>query len=330
MRRVVNGVCLALMFASTAAAQTGVERDSASHTTRTVTVAPDVQLEVLDWGGSGRAVVLLAGMGATAHTFDDFAPHLAANYHVYGITRRGFGRSSAPMYGYGADTLADDVLAVIDSLGLSRPVVVGHSMAGEELSSIGSRHPERVSGLIYLDAGYDYALYDTTHGNATIDLNELIRKLGSLRFGSGASAVERRRTMIALADTTLPALSGSFHAILKDSPMLPGPAPRPMARIPYAMIAGQRKFTSVQGPVLAIFASPPEAPPGAGNDPAMREMITEVDSATETQVRAFARQVPQARVVRIPRANHFLYRSHEARVLQEMRAFINTLPGGVR
>jgi pimeloyl-ACP methyl ester carboxylesterase len=45
------------------------------------------------------------------------------------------------------------VLAVCDSLKLNRPVLIGHSIAGEELSSIGSRHPEKVAGLIYLDAG---------------------------------------------------------------------------------------------------------------------------------------------------------------------------------
>jgi pimeloyl-ACP methyl ester carboxylesterase len=63
-----------------------------------------------------------------------------------GVTRRGFGSSSAPAAGYGADRLGDDVLA-------------GHSLSGEELSSIGSRHPENVAGLVYLDAGYSYAFH---------------------------------------------------------------------------------------------------------------------------------------------------------------------------
>lgn len=51
-----------------------------------VEVAPRVRLEVLDWGGSGRAVILLAGSGNTAHVFDDFAPKLAAFAHAYGIS----------------------------------------------------------------------------------------------------------------------------------------------------------------------------------------------------------------------------------------------------
>lgn len=135
-------------------------RDPSPHTVQFVTVDKDVKLEVLDWGGTGRSLVMLAGLGNTAHIFDRFAPKLTSTYHVYGITRRGFGDSSAPASGYESDRLGDDVLAVIDALKIARPVLAGHSIAGEELSSIGSRHPEKVAGLIYLDAGYFYAYYD--------------------------------------------------------------------------------------------------------------------------------------------------------------------------
>lgn len=147
-------------------------KDPAPHTIQFVTVDKaanqPVKLEALDWGGSGRPLVLLAGLGNTAHIFDKFAPKLTAAYHVYGITRRGFGASSAPSpsaAAYAADRLGDDVLAVLDALKLNRPVLAGHSLGGEELSSVGSRHPERVAGLIYLDAGYSYAYYDRSRGD---------------------------------------------------------------------------------------------------------------------------------------------------------------------
>jgi hypothetical protein len=81
--------------------------DASPHRIKMVTVAPDVQLETLDWGGSGRPIVLLAGLGNTAHIFDDLAMKLRVHYHVYGITRRGFGKSSAPKDGYGTDRRAD-------------------------------------------------------------------------------------------------------------------------------------------------------------------------------------------------------------------------------
>ena len=300
--------------------------DTSPHHVRFVTVEDSVHLEVLDWGGSGRVVVLLAGLGNTAHVFDDFAPKLAATYHVYGVTRRGFGRSSSPAFGYEADKLGDDVLAAMDSLGLRRPIVAGHSMGGEELSSMGSRRPDKVAALIYLDAGYDYAFYDQSHGNTTIDINNIIRQFGKLRQGSGASPQERRQAIRTLADTSLPDFLKKARWMLQQPAPQAGPVSRPMARVPYAIISGQQKYTAIHGPVLAIFASPPAIPPGAENDPVMRPRIAEVDSATELQASAFTRGVPQARVVRIPRADHYVFRSNEDEVLREMRAFISSLP----
>jgi alpha-beta hydrolase superfamily lysophospholipase len=92
-------------------------------------------------------VVLLAGAGDTAHVFDDFAPKLAASYHVYGITRRGFGASEFAAENT-VDRLGDDVLAVLDSLKLQRAVLVGHSIAGEKLSSwVPASRPRRGTGL---------------------------------------------------------------------------------------------------------------------------------------------------------------------------------------
>src|SRR5262249_6864891 len=90
--------------------------DNAGHKVTFVTVEPGVQLEVLDWGGTGEALVLLAGMGDNAHVFDQFAHQFTDRFHVIGITRRGFGRSSQPAHGYDLDTRARDDIAVLDKL----------------------------------------------------------------------------------------------------------------------------------------------------------------------------------------------------------------------
>src|SRR3954468_23205894 len=110
------------------------------HQVKFITVDEDVQLEVLDWGGSGRQSFCLTGSGNTAHVFDDFAPKLTDCCHVYGITRRGFGSSSRPSTGYDDQRLADDVLRVLDALQLDHPVLVAHSMGGGELTTIGRQH----------------------------------------------------------------------------------------------------------------------------------------------------------------------------------------------
>jgi pimeloyl-ACP methyl ester carboxylesterase len=140
-----------------------------------------VKLEVLDWGGSGQPLVLLAGLGNTAHVFDDIAPKLARHFHVYGITRRGFGASSTPKSGYTVDRLANDVVVVLKTLNIQRPILVGHSIAGEELSEIGLRHPERVAGLVYLDAVQPYSVYDPRNGAYLPDLNSLETQIRRMR-----------------------------------------------------------------------------------------------------------------------------------------------------
>jgi len=130
--------------------------DPSPHTVRMVTVSSGTSLEVLDWSGQGPSLVLLAGLGNTAHVFDDVAESLGDSFHVYGITRRGFGRSSQP-----PDTdvasLVSDLRIVLDSLRLSRVILVGHSIAGDELTGFAASYPDECRALVYLEAAYDHS-----------------------------------------------------------------------------------------------------------------------------------------------------------------------------
>jgi pimeloyl-ACP methyl ester carboxylesterase len=126
--------------------------DDTPHTIRFVTVAPGVQVEVVDWGGAGEAMVLLTGSGDNAHVYDRFAFQFTDWFHVVGITRRGWLPSSQPPGGYDVPTRAADDVAVLDALGIDKAVFVGHSAAGMELIQLGRAHRERVDKLIFLDA----------------------------------------------------------------------------------------------------------------------------------------------------------------------------------
>jgi hypothetical protein len=79
------------------------ERSSAAavadSSVRLIAVAPDVRLEVLDWGGTGPAMVFLAGMGGEPDSYRAFASRFRDGYHLYGINRRGEGGSDTPMSG---------------------------------------------------------------------------------------------------------------------------------------------------------------------------------------------------------------------------------------
>ncbi len=313
----------ALLFAQESTAP----RDSSPHSVKFINVDKNVNLEVLDWGGSGRPLVMLAGLGGTAHIFDKFAPKLNAAYHVYGITRRGFGASSVPALAipnYSADRLGDDVLAVIESLELNRPVLVGHSIAGEELSSVGSRYPEKVAGLIYLDSGYSYAYYDSSRGDAWIDSLEFRKKLEQLI--PGKTSQDPKRVVEDLLQT-IPQFEKTlqeWHKTLEAMPPPPTPA-LPALTPAQAVLEGQRKYTNIPVPVLAIYAIPHDFGP-AFPDPVARAAAEARDLVySGAQAKAFETGVPSAHVVRLPHASHLIFSSNEADVLAEMRAFLARL-----
>src|SRR6185436_1064315 len=105
----------------------------------------------------GPPLVFLSGLQDVAHGFDDFAPQFSDRHHVIGITRRGYGASSQPPSGYDVVSRVADLRAVLDSLQLGRVALVGHSIAGDELTGFAAAYPERVSALVYLDAAYDHS-----------------------------------------------------------------------------------------------------------------------------------------------------------------------------
>ena len=184
-----------------------------------VEVQPDVKLEVLDWGGTGRNLVLLAGLGSTGHVFDSLGPKLAAHYHVMGITRRGFGQSSAPQTGYDPRRLGDDVVAVLDALHIADPILIGHSIAGEELSAVSTYHPGRAAALIYLEATGTFALYNPKYGDYTPALAQLRDDLSELQKNLfDDSLISKTLTDMALFQANLANLQAEVEGATGPSP----------------------------------------------------------------------------------------------------------------
>ena len=94
-----------------------------------------------------------------------------------------------------------------------------------------------------------------------------------------------------------------------------------------AIVNGAQKYTAIYTPVLAIFADPHEFRSLAKKDPTRTAALrTHDEQATTAQVNAFQTAVPQAHVVRIPDADHFLYMSNADQVVREITTFISALP----
>jgi pimeloyl-ACP methyl ester carboxylesterase len=305
--------------------QTSVGPDSSPHRNERVEVEANVSVEVLDWGGSGRAVMLLAGGGNTAHVFDDFAPPLARRYHIYGVTRRGYGISSKPLVGYSVDRLADDVAAAIGALKIERPVLVGHSVAGDELSSMGSRHPEQIAGLVYLDAAYDRA------DEAWNAINGKLPKTAPTPADL-ADVAAFQRWMTRALGFTLP-LSEIYNEFELTADGRIG-----RSRIPPTVsgeiLAGMKKpdYSRLRVPALALYAqyrSIQEAPGYKENDDAVRaaleEYLTLVAARQLVEIEAFKTQAANARVARVP-GGHYFFLANQADTYREIESFIAHLP----
>lgn len=86
-------------------------------------------------------------------------------------------------------------------------------------------------------------------------------------------------------------------------------------------------FSMVDVPILAIFAVPPDIGSVLAGDPEGRATLeARYVEKYAPQAAAFEKATPSAHVVRLAHADHEVYRSNEADVLREMKAFISTLP----
>jgi pimeloyl-ACP methyl ester carboxylesterase len=289
---------------------------------RFVTIAPAVKLEVLDWGGSGPPVVFLSGLQDVAHGFDDFAPQFTDKHHVLAITRRGYGASSQPPSGYDLASRVADLKAALDSLHLSRVALVGHSIAGDELTAFAASYPTRVSGLVYLDAAYDHS--DVRHLlNVPAPWPPMLA-----RDSASPGAVQtylKRAFGMHIPEAQIRAIGRYDAAGRLVADVTP-------ARIDSLVLAGcgHPDYRSVRAPVLAIYAvvdSAPEIFPAWATLSAARRADAGRFAATleawAVRERArLRRERPTAQVRELHGANHYVFSSHPAAVRRAMRAFL--------
>jgi thimet oligopeptidase len=301
-------------------------RDTARHAIRFISVAPGVKLEVLDWGGSGPPVVLLAGLGNTAHSFDEFAPELTNAFHVYGVTRRGFGGSSHPGTGYDVPTLTADLATVLDSLRLTNVALIGHSIAGDEMTRLAATHPERLSRLVYLDAAHD-------------------RTTGMSELRAARLAPPPPPPPMTAADSASPASVRAYYSRMGT--------PLPESEIRATQLFGtdgrvQRFLTpdsvtgaiarsveppahaKIKAPALAIYPvhdSAAQLPWYSQLDSAgkvARQRILEFNRARVARQRdLFEREVTQGRTEVIHGAGHYAHLTHQREVIALMRGFLS-------
>jgi pimeloyl-ACP methyl ester carboxylesterase len=315
-------------------------QDPSKHRIRFLMVEPGVNLELLDWGGSGRSIVLLAGSGNTGHVFDEFAPKLLDCCHVYAITRRGYGASSRPADGYGWQRLAEDVFQVIEREHIPSPVLIGHSMAGGEMTPVGHEHSDRLSGIVYLDALGD----KEDDPPADKEWAEAQAKLPPGLLPPPPVCAPEDRSSFAAYRTSWGCRLGFMFPESELRQMFSeeadGSVGPPMSPgwVSQAIDKGtifRRDYSDIRVPVLALnrgFA------PDATTDDVLKafhyEPKTAADRAAIDRFMAagavvlgrwtdkLKRGAPNPRLVWYPNAGHYVYMTNEADVLREIHAFV--------
>ena len=126
--------------------------------TEWIPVAEGVELAADAWTPAvpgAPPFVLVHGLASNARLWDGVAVGLvAAGHSVVTLDLRGHGRSSKPDGPYDVPTVADDVAALIDRLGIDRPVVAGQSWGGNVVLELAARHPEAIRGIVCVDGGW--------------------------------------------------------------------------------------------------------------------------------------------------------------------------------
>lgn len=105
-----------------------------------------------DWRGGGVPVLAVQGLGSNHRLFELLA-NVMPDQRIISVDARGRATAAAVPSPDGITTQADDLVAVLDHLGIDKAVVVGHSMGGFVSLRFAQRHADRLEGLVLLDGG---------------------------------------------------------------------------------------------------------------------------------------------------------------------------------
>ncbi|MFN8595240.1 MAG: alpha/beta hydrolase [Anaerolineae bacterium] len=308
--------------------------DTSPHVSDFVSVN-GVRLHYLDWGGAGPALLFLAGLGCSAHIFDRFAPRFTDRFHVLALTRRGHGESDYPDTGYDIDTLTDDIRCFMDTLKIEQAVLVGHSLAGIELSRFATLHPTRVLKLVYLDAAYDYA---SPNFKAMLAKNPVPR-LQPADANAEHYALEDYKASL---KRCYPALAIMWNEVL-DTEMMHSvkftPEGKVVERMSDAISQALRdtlnnyspEIAKISAPMLSFFVNAngtdylSDAFMSAEQQAEVLEFFATVRRPFNQEwIEQFRRAVPHARIVELSDGHHYCFIMQEKCVLNAMRSFLLT------
>jgi pimeloyl-ACP methyl ester carboxylesterase len=287
------------------------------------------RLEYLDWGGSGSPLLFLAGLGGTAHIFNDLAPEFRSNHRSIALTRRGFGKSEQTAGGYELNGLARDIFAFASSLGLRDVTLVGHSYGGAEAIRAAELYPELIRRVVLLDTANDAIPPDAPAAEQKLFAAFTRMSPTDSLASVDALRVYEKRLM---GNVWPDAAEDNLHetSIVADDGFVKSRTP---GWISSAIVSerakGTWRITKIPCPALLIFAHNPWTGMLRGLDldqqtiAEIRKAWTELDAARRVQIEAFRRDSPRATIVEMDHTVHHCFIQRREKVVGEMRRFLH-------
>ena len=281
--------------------------DKSPHTSGFIT-ANGIRLHYLDWGGKGNVLLLLTGFGDEAHVFDEFAPKFTDRFHVIGLTRRGFGESDKPRAGYEPETRVEDIRQFLDALKIQQVSLIGHSMAGDELTLFATLYPQRVRKLVYLDAAINrYGLLEILLTDPGITPGQ--KKLRLEVTGTPAALQEAAK--IVVTNLPPPDVWEIYKAYAK------------------AMWMFRPDYTKVKDPALAFYALSEHHPDiTPETDEAKRRqlddwLVKKLLLFIRRSIEQFRREAPRGHIIEMKNATHYVFVGETSeQVIRQTREFL--------
>ena len=288
--------------------------------------ANGIKLNYLDWHGRGPPLILIHGFADNPHIFDDFAPRFTSRFRVIAYARRGHGLSDA-LGPYDTKALTEDLRGVMDWFRIETAHLAGHSMGGNEITAMAGTHPDRVGGIVYLDAAYDW----------TDELNRKA-KPPPVRFRPPPSAmrsIDAHRNWV--LNAIYPELQTArwFDAYLRDYLVVQANGLvriRKKARATEALskfLQTERKdYEKVRAPALAIYASTfldPRCKVTKGGD--LRGWERKYGAPfRKKSILQIRRDLPGVKILRVTGTHMGFFTTSENAVVGAMRRFLGTVP----
>jgi pimeloyl-ACP methyl ester carboxylesterase len=259
---------------------------------RSVRTSDGLDLEVVEFGGEGRPILLLHGLMGRALTWWPVSRWLVRYGRVLGLDARGHGRSQA-RGPWTTERMARDAAEVLETVGPA--VVLGHSMGGLHGIALAASRPELVRALVVEDMGVDFRGSSAADARAWFGaLPQPFPALAAVREAFGHPRPEFGDYMAECVEER----ADGYHLLADVEDTITIGAE-------WASTAHWAELAEVQCPVLLIEAEDSVAPPG--------------------QIAEMADRLADATHVRLPGTGHLVHAGDPAGYRRAVTGFLDRL-----